>query len=117
MTMETLVDTKVKSPYIAPGIRSIDDIVADVFGVSVENMKKPGRKRIFAEPRMFAMWFRTEYINESCIIIGSIYGRDHSTVLYAKRTVPNWIETNKPYRDVAIMALRELQKAGYFKSK
>jgi chromosomal replication initiation ATPase DnaA len=64
---------------------------------------------------MFAMWFRVNHTRSSFAAIGSIYGKDHATVHHAVKTVINLMESNKPYRKMAISALNALHCAGYTK--
>jgi len=98
--------------YLRPGLMGIDDIVSESFGVTVERMKAEDRKRKReeVEARQFAMWWRERNTKETLADIGMMYGgRDHSTVLHAKKTVNNLMETNKVFREKAEDALIKLE--------
>ena len=101
--------------YVIPGIvrtdNLIDDIIASAFGVSVDQMKSKRRYRPGTEARQFAMWYREKNTKESLSVIGNRYnGRDHATVLHAKKTVNNLIETNKVFKGKADQALKILDQ-------
>jgi len=90
----------------------IDEIVSESFGVTVERMKAKDRKRKReeVEARQFAMWWREQNTKESQESIGDRYGgRDHATVIHARKTVNNLMETNKVFREKAEDALIKLE--------
>ncbi|MGV8136471.1 MAG: helix-turn-helix domain-containing protein [Mangrovibacterium sp.] len=100
------------NPYVIPGIKKlddlIDDLIADAFGVTVDQMKSPGRKRSGTEARQFAMWYRKKYTGGSTTVIGKYYGRDHATVFAAGKVVDNLMETDKVFKTKVERALMVL---------
>lgn len=89
----------------------IDQIVSEAFGVSIDWMKTRSRKRIGVEARQMAMWWRERNTSDSLADIGNMYGgRDHTTVLYAKKTVNNLMETDKIFRAKAEKALLMIEQ-------
>lgn len=79
----------------------IDKIISEALQIPVERIRSKDRcrKREEVEARQIAMWWRKNNTKKSLAAIGLIYGgRDHSTVLYAARTIKNLIETNREFR-------------------
>jgi len=65
----------------------IRDFVGCQFNVSVEELQSRPRKRAVTFPRQMAMFLTRKYTEESLADIGSLYNRDHSTVLHAIKVI------------------------------
>lgn len=70
-------------------IESILKSVAAVFQVRVMDMKGQARTKDIAIPRQVAMFLAREMINESLVMIGAAFGKTHSTILHACKTIEN----------------------------
>lgn len=69
-------------------IDNIQKVVADYYGIKVADLSSKKRTRVIARPRQVAMWLARELTDFSLPEIGAAFGgRDHSTVLYAHRTI------------------------------
>ena len=66
---------------------SIRDLIGDQFRVSINDLRSRSRKRSVTFPRQMAMYLTRKYTSHSLVDIGNIYNRDHSTVLYAIKTI------------------------------
>jgi chromosomal replication initiator protein len=66
---------------------SIRDLIGSQFKVSVDDLRSRSRKRSVTFPRQVAMYLTRKYTKNSLADIGSMYNRDHSTVLYAIKTI------------------------------
>ncbi|WP_420208729.1 chromosomal replication initiator protein DnaA [Candidatus Electronema sp. JC] len=66
---------------------SIREVVSSQFRVSVDELLSRSRKQAVSFPRQIGMYLTRKYTEESLANIGSLYNRDHSTVLYAIKTV------------------------------
>ena len=65
----------------------IRKFVSGQFKVSIDDLKSRSRKRSITFPRQVAMYLTRKYTDQSLADIGQFYNRDHSTVLYAIRTI------------------------------
>lgn len=82
-------------------IKEIDIIIHNVCqyrGITKNMMMEKIRKREIVQSRQEAMVLSLKYTNLSTLKIGSyIGGKDHSTVLHAKKTINNLLETDKVF--------------------
>lgn len=81
---------------------TVDDIlksVADVFQVSVLDIKGNSRTKEVVLPRQVAMYLAREMINESLMMLGAYFsGRTHSTLLHACKNVEKRVATDEILR-------------------
>ena len=78
---------------------SIQDAVANYYGLSVEDLKSPKRNHEITVPRQIAMYLAKQHTKAPLTTIGSaIGGRNHATVLHSCKAVSNLIETDKAFR-------------------
>ncbi|ADW16817.1 chromosomal replication initiator protein DnaA [Desulfobulbus propionicus DSM 2032] len=66
---------------------AIRELIGRQFRVSIEDLCSRSRKRSITFPRQLAMYLTRKYTTKSLADIGSLYNRDHSTVLYAIKTI------------------------------
>lgn len=89
-----------------PGrVAVIQQIVADEFGVTVDQIRSRNRDSVFSQPRMIAMWLARQTTARSTPEIGRAFGRDHSTVINALVRVDSWMEA-EPQMRTRIAGLR-----------
>jgi len=87
--------------------RQIIQAVAEVFGLSPEELIGRGRSREVALPRQVAMYLMREEVNASLPQIGeALGGRDHTTVMYACEKVADMIERDDRLRR-QVLQIRE----------
>lgn len=81
--------------------------VADYFGVDIEELCGPSRRKHIAHARQVAMFVAREETDSSLAEIGEALGdRDHSTVLYGHNKVEEAIEVEDQLRR-EVLAIRE----------
>lgn len=85
----------------------IIDIVCKFYNVKKEDLLARKRTKQIAEARQIAMYLITEFINIPLEAVGNIFGKDHSTVLYAKNKVQDDIKKSKKL-DVEINDLKKM---------
>ncbi|MFI3296207.1 MAG: chromosomal replication initiator protein DnaA [bacterium] len=74
----------------------ICNIVCQHYSISLDALNSKSRKRNLSEPRQVAMYLARNHTNTSLNLIGEKLGnRDHSTVLYACKTIQNQMDVDK----------------------
>ena len=84
--------------------------VVKVTGWHFSYLYSPWRKREITEARYIAIVLIRQLFNMTHMEIGAIFGRDHSTVIYAIKTVSKWLATDKNFRDKFNAVKSELWK-------
>jgi len=82
-------------------IEHIKDVVIKYFDITEELFDSKCRKKELVQARQLAMYFSLKFTNKTLNYIGMQIGkRNHATVLYAKKTVNNHIETEKYFKSL-----------------
>ncbi|MCL2846211.1 MAG: chromosomal replication initiator protein DnaA [Firmicutes bacterium] len=69
---------------------TIIDNVCKYFHVKKDDLISKKRNREFAEPRMFAIYLISEFLNIPLVNIGQLFGgRDHTTILHSRNKITN----------------------------
>ena len=79
--------------------RELVRIVAREYGVSYENLYGRSRIKSLAIPRLVAMYLCRDVLHLSYPDIGRIFGRDHSSVISACRSILDRIKADQRMRD------------------
>lgn len=88
-------------------VAHIQATVAAYYGIPPRHMTSERRDREFAHPRQVAMYLACEMTPKSTVSIGRLFGgRDHSTVLYAMKSVQRRMCSDAEFA-LDIRALRE----------
>ena len=66
----------------------IQRTVATHFGISIADLLGEKRNKNIAEPRMVAMYLSRELTQCSSNEIGAAFGKNHATILYAEKKIP-----------------------------
>jgi chromosomal replication initiator protein len=94
-TLRDLLATHAQAVTVA----NIQKIVAEYFGVRLQDLLSKRRVRSLARPRQIAMALSKELTEHSLPEIGEAFGgRDHTTVLHACRTIRKLCETDTRMR-------------------
>jgi chromosomal replication initiator protein len=89
-------------------VESIQQMVAEHFGIQVSDLKDKSRKKEVVMPRQIAMYLTKEHTDLALKSIGYHFGgRDHSTVIHSIQTINDVIGTDKIVKE----AVQELQKS------
>lgn len=97
---------------VAPKQRvSVENIlksVAAVFQIRVTDLKGTSRTKEIATARQVAMYLAKEMISESLIMIGASFGKTHSTILHACKTIENKIKKDESLRRQIALCRRNI---------
>jgi len=73
--------------------------VAEHYRIQLSDMTSKRRMQNIAFPRQVAMYLSTQLTNMSLVSIGQVFGgRDHGTVIHARKTVVNQMEVDANVR-------------------
>lgn len=72
---------------------------AEYFDTTVEELRGPGKTRSLAQSRQIAMYLCRELTDLSLPKIGSAFGRDHTTVMYAQKKIRNEMTSHREVFD------------------
>lgn len=95
---QTLQEMLQKSLSEQITVEQILKSVASVFKVKVSDLKGSTRTKDIALPRQIAMYLAKEMINESLMMLGSSFGKTHSTILHACRNIEKKVSTDEMLR-------------------
>jgi chromosomal replication initiator protein len=95
-----------------PTVERIQDLVAQTFGVTREELVSSSRVARITWPRQLAMYLAREHTRETLPAIGARFGgRDHSTVLHACRRAASRLSAD-PEAFAAVRAITEQLTGG-----
>lgn len=96
LTIEALKDYFVKSIISKNKIDQIQQIVANHYNITVDDMKSKKRVVKIAVPRQIAMYICRTFLEESLAKIGMEFGgKDHTTVIHSIEKIKKEISKNK----------------------
>ena len=95
LAIEALKDYFVKSIISKNKIDQVQQLVANHYNITVEDLKSKTRKASVALPRQIAMYICRTVLEESFPKIGIEFGgKDHTTVMHSVEKIKNEIKTN-----------------------
>ncbi|MBT0567739.1 chromosomal replication initiator protein DnaA [Williamsia sp. CHRR-6] len=93
----------------APAILAI---TAEYFGITVDELRGPGKTRDLAQARQISMYLCRELTDLSLPKIGETFDRDHTTVMYADKKIrKEMAERRKVYDHVQKLTARIKQRS------
>ncbi len=107
---QTLSELFQLAPKQKVSVENILKSVATVFSVRVSDLKGTSRTKEIAIARQVAMYLAKELINESLMMIGASFGKTHSTILHACKTIENKIKKEEALRRQIALCRRNIDK-------
>lgn len=110
IVLRDLIPDSGASEITAPTIMAV---VADFFGVTMDELCGPGKTKALAQSRQIAMYLCRELTDLSLPKIGQTFGnRDHTTVMHADKKIRNEIaQRRKTFEQVQELTARIKQRA------
>lgn len=99
LAIDALKDYLSKSSFIKNNIQKIQQVVADYYNISVEDLKSKKRKASITFPRQVAIYLCRTTTDESFPKIGIQFGgRDHSTIMHSVDKIEKEIKNNGEFK-------------------
>lgn len=106
---QTLSELFQSAPKQKISVENILKSVATVFQIRVSDLKGTSRTKEIALARQAAMYLAKEMINESLMMIGASFGKTHSTILHACKTVENKIKKDEALKRQIALCRRNIE--------
>lgn len=106
---QTLSELFQTAPKQKISVENILKSVATVFQVRINDLKGTSRTKEIAIARQVAMFLAKEMINESLMMIGASFGKTHSTILHACKTIENKIKKDESLRRQIALCRRNIE--------
>ncbi len=96
LAVEALKDIFSSSLIAKNKIEQVQNMIANNYRISVDDLKSKRRTSNISLPRQIAMYICREYIGESLPKIGTAFGgKDHTTVIHSVEKIKKEIKNNK----------------------
>jgi chromosomal replication initiator protein len=96
------------APQQKISVEQILKSVATVFQVRISDLKGQTRTKEIALPRQVAMYLACKLIKESLQVLGAYFGRTHSTLLHATKTISRRLTEDETLRRQINMVERDI---------
>lgn len=106
---QTLSELFQTAPKQKISVENILKSVAAVFQIRVNDLKSTSRTKDIALARQVAMFLAKELINDSLAMIGIAFGKTHSTILHAYKTIENKIKKDESLRRQIALCRRSIE--------
>lgn len=106
---KTLKELLQQSPKERISVEQILKSVATVFQVRVSDLKSSARTKEIALPRHVAMYLAKEMIKESLIMLAAYFGKTHSTILHACKSIEKKVSSDEVLRRQIGMVRRNIE--------
>jgi chromosomal replication initiator protein len=109
LVTRTLREMLQQAPREKISVEQILKSVATIFQVRVSDLKGSMRTKDIALPRQVAMYLAKEMISESLMMLGASFGKTHSTILHACKSIEKKVATDETLRRQIGMVRRNIE--------
>lgn len=106
---KTLRELLQQAPKQKISVEQILKSVATIFEVRVSDLKGTVRTKEISLPRQVAMYLAKMMINESLMMLGASFGKTHSTILHACKTIEERMTKDETLRRQIGMVRRNIE--------
>ncbi len=106
---QTLSELFQTAPKQRVSVENILKSVSTVFEVRINDLKGTSRTLKIAVARQVAMFLAKEMINDSLVMIGASFGKTHSTILHACKTIENKIKKDDSLKRQIALCRRNIE--------
>lgn len=104
------IKNMVKRPMRKVSIERIQEIVANEFGISADDIRSKTRKKEIAEARQIAMYFSSIFTNITLKAIGLQFGgRNYATVIHSRDLTTEKINQNKHFANLVEKLKKDIE--------
>ena len=104
LAIDALKDYLSKSSFTINNIQKIQQVVAEYYNISVDDLKSKKRKKEIAFPRQVAIYLCRKLTDESFPKIGIHFGgRDHSTVMHSVDRIDIELKVHPQFKSIIVL--------------
>ena len=101
IAIDALKDYLSKASFVKNNIQKIQQVVADYYNITVDDLKSKKRKASIAFPRQIAIYLCRTLTDESFPKIGIQFGgRDHSTIMHSTNKIEEEMKNNPQFKQI-----------------
>jgi chromosomal replication initiator protein len=111
--MDGIRDRQAPAPvkHLVTKVKIIQDVVCEFYGLTLEAIKQKSRKAEIAHPRQVLSYFLMMNTAMTFQSIGRIFGKDHTTVIYAKRRIEDLTFSDPMVKDEVETIKKRIKEA------
>lgn len=110
IAIDALKDFLSKSSFVKNNVQKIQQVVAEYYNVTIEELKSKKRKASVTFPRQVAIYLCRKLTDESYPKIGILFGgRDHSTVMHSVEKIDSKIKTDAEFKSTIDLLINKIK--------
>jgi chromosomal replication initiation ATPase DnaA len=86
------------SPYVIPALKTPEEIAAETWNITTDQLYQRTRKREVVEARSTLIYYRNQKLKLKQAISAGKYGLNHSSTDHIVKQIKIWLEVDKQFR-------------------